>query len=180
MIQGEQIKGSRVILRSLEEQDIKALLPFFKEPENLYYYLPTEPKAYDLTSLIAELQGWNDGENLAWVVLYDKHIAGLVNFEGIDNYSQTAELGVMLLPEYRGQGLARECAEVIIEYGFCQMDLRRISARVMSGNNPSFRLLSSLKFRLEGIMYRAMKRPDDYLDLYHFALLREDWLKSND
>ncbi|MDO5734137.1 MAG: GNAT family protein [Eubacteriales bacterium] len=177
----DQLSTKRCLLTAITEQDIITLLAFFERAENLYYYLPTELKNFDLKSLETELSQWSDGQsNLAWAIrLKSGETIGIANFEDIDYDNLTAELGLLIaFPEYRGRGLAKEVAQSLFRYAFEDLALNRVSCRVMEGNEASFRLIASLGFRKEGIMVEALRRPDRYLDLHYFALLKREWLQE--
>lgn len=175
---GRTFTSERLTFQAISTTDRLAFLPFFQDKDELYYYLPTKLKEYDLDELKKELDSWDDGEeNLAWSVrLKDVTTVGLANFEGIDRYNLTAELGMMLTDKaFRGKGYATEACKRLIDYAFGELDLHRVSCRVMEGNEASFALVERLGFRPEGIQKSYQRRGDRFLDMYHFALLKDEW-----
>ena len=66
---------------------------------------------------------------------------GTIGFDAIDWRARTAELGYWVAPDHHGQGYGTEAAELIVAYGFEQLGLHRISARVFAFDEPSIRLL---------------------------------------
>ncbi len=173
-----EFSSERLTYQAISMEDRLALLPFFQDKDELYYYLPTKLKEYDLESLKKELDSWDDGEeNLAWSLrLKDGTTVGVGNFEGIDRYNLTAELGLMLTEaEFRGKGYATEAAKRLLDHAFEDLGLRRVSCRVMAGNAPSFSLVERLGFRPEGVQKSYQRRGDRFLDMHHFAMLKEEW-----
>ena len=76
------------------------------------------------------------------------------------------EIGYDLLPAYHRQGIMREAAARVIEYGFGELGLSLIDAEVNPRNEPSCRLLEKLGFQKgetsieqqkEGVMREFMK-----------------------
>jgi [ribosomal protein S5]-alanine N-acetyltransferase len=60
------------------------------------------------------------------------------------------DLGYAFLPRARGQGLAREAAEAVLQWGWQALGLKRVVAIVTPTNTPSIKLLASLGFADEG------------------------------
>lgn len=77
------------------------------------------------------------------------------------------DLGYAFLPEFWGQGFAREAAEACLAFGRETLGLRGMLAIVSPGNAPSIRLLEALAFRPTGRMELA---PGDEVVTYRIAL----------
>lgn len=60
------------------------------------------------------------------------------------------DLGYAFLPQGRGNGLAREAAEAVLDWGRRTLGLKRVVAIVTPSNGPSLKLLTSLGFADEG------------------------------
>lgn len=75
---------------------------------------------------------------------------------------QEGEIGYVLLPAYRGQGLMREAVRAVLDYGFREMGLYRIVAYTSHDNVASIRLLQETGFD------RALDRPDVILVKFVF------------
>lgn len=86
----------------------------------------------------------------------------------IDEWARRGELGYWVAPEHQGEGYGSEAAGRLVEYGFDELDLHRITARVYEGNEPSARILEGLEFEPEGTLrehgYADGERRD--CDLY--------------
>ena len=90
----------------------------------------------------------------------------------------TAQLAYVLHPEYWGHGYAKEALLPLLEVGFTQFGLRRITAMVAYENKRSAKVLEALGFRLEGICKEAMKLSDGiYHDMMLYAILKKEWRK---
>jgi len=75
-------------------------------------------------------------------------MAGLLKRDTLDR----PDLGYALLPEFVGQGLAREATEAVMTYAQSRLDLTRLAAIVNADNARSIRLLAHLGFTLEAPM----------------------------
>ncbi|WP_226662830.1 GNAT family N-acetyltransferase [Microbulbifer aggregans] len=71
---------------------------------------------------------------------------GLVCRDGLDDI----DIGFAFLPEYRGNGYAREAAEAVMDWGKQALGLSRIVAIANPENAASIRLLEKLGLEAEG------------------------------
>ena len=101
--------------------------------------------------------------------------AGCIASEGTCERQGT--IGYTLHPSVQGRGLGTELAAALLEIGFGQLRLRRITADVFADNVASARVLRRLGLRQEGHAVAAVLGHDGrWLDDLTFALLREEWL----
>lgn len=77
------------------------------------------------------------------------------------------DLGYAFVPEFWGQGYAREAAKACLAYGRQVLGLQSMLAIVSPGNAPSIRLLETLAFRPTGTME---VRPGDEVCVYRIDL----------
>lgn len=71
-----------------------------------------------------------------------------------------AELGYALSPAYWGQGLIVEAANCLIDWGFNDLNLKRIEVAAFKENYQSQRVCEKLGFQKEGIARNAYLRYD--------------------
>ncbi|MBM7072397.1 GNAT family N-acetyltransferase [Shewanella sp. OPT22] len=70
-------------------------------------------------------------------------LAGLTKRE----YLSFPELGYALLPRYWGNGYAKEAAKAVVDWGYQQMNIKRIMALVKHDNPGSQSVLRSVGFK---------------------------------
>lgn len=100
-------------------------------------------------------------------------IIGTVSLRNIMHGSyQKCEIGYKLSSAYQGKGIAREGIARIIQIAFTELDLHRIEACCMPGNEPSINLLESLNFTLEGRLRKYALIQGQYEDHLLFSLIR--------
>ena len=86
------------------------------------------------------------------------------------------EIGLVLDPEWQGQGIATRACRMLFGHLFAA-GLHRITARVDPRNEPSMRLFHRLQFRQEGLE-RACWWDDtwtEWTDEACFAMLASEW-----
>ncbi len=75
-------------------------------------------------------------------------LCGLLKRDSLDD----VDLGFALLPEFWGQGYAREAAAAVMAYGRRELGLSRILAIIARTNDASRRVLERLGFGFEGVV----------------------------
>lgn len=100
-------------------------------------------------------------------------IIGTVSLRNIMRGSYNkCEIGYKLSSSYQGQGYAKEGISRIIQIAFMELDLHRIEACCMPGNEASINLLETLNFELEGRLRKYAQIQGRYEDHLLFSLLR--------
>ena len=88
-----------------------------------------------------------------------------------------AEVGYHLhREEDRNKGYMTEALGAIIDYGFKEMGLNRISAFTAPDNLPSIMLLNKYGFVKEGMIRKDYLVGNHYYDSLVYGLLRTDYL----
>jgi len=86
-----------------------------------------------------------------------------------------ATLGYSLDHRYQGLGLMREAVASVIEFGFNDLNLRRIEACYMPNNVRSERLLQSLHFVREGLLRSSLEVNGKWEDHVICSRINQDW-----
>lgn len=132
----------RLILRGIEEADLADVLPV-----TVYDGLQaqSEKETRMMLERIAEDQRF--GHTIHWGIALNgtNRIIGTCGFyRGF--WRQVGEIGYILKPEFRRQGLMFEAIGAIIRYGFEGLQLDRIDAYTRQDNSASVALLKKLGF----------------------------------
>ena len=116
----------------------------------------------------------NEGaQGLFRIIRVDGQCAGDVQIRCKEGaYRRDADLGYVLLDEYKGRGVMTEAVGRICAEAFEKLELLRISARVYAPNIASRRVLEKNGFQLEGTMRQAVCKGDKVYDMHIFGRLR--------
>lgn len=104
-----------------------------------------------LDYIFKNLKSYRENGFGRWVVV-DKEsdtwlgLAGLL----IDQHEGFVDLGYRFFPEYWGRGLATESVKAVLKYGFENLSLSEIQARVVPENKSSIRVLEKTGMQLAG------------------------------
>ena len=116
--------------------------------------------------------------------VYHKHAKrpiGSIGFNHINWVSRNANIFLTIgEPEFWGKGIAGEASNLMINYGFTELNFHKIFAGVFTPNTRSFRAAEKLGFEKEGVLKEEMYVDGQYHDIHKFALFKRDWLKSNE
>ncbi len=112
------------------------------------------------------------------LAIIDKHTEqhfGNVGLHRIDWVHRSAELGIVIGEmDFWGKGYGKEAWRLITEYGFHVLNLHRIWAIVMSGNEASAKCAEAAGFRREGHFREMFYKNGTYLDAFYYNMLKSD------
>ena len=95
----------------------------------------------------------------------DSVVMGSVDLTDIDPYNGRAEIGIALLSEYRGQGIASAALRIVSEYAKKVLRLRQLFCHVPFDNKQSIKLFSSNGFSKSGRLKDWLVKDDAYTDV---------------
>ncbi len=84
------------------------------------------------------------------------------------------EIGYVLHPDFWSKGLATEAAQMLLRFGFEQLQLRRISATCHPDNHASARVLQKAGLTFEGRMRSHLFVRGEWRDSLLYAAISED------
>ncbi|HHW09165.1 MAG TPA: GNAT family N-acetyltransferase [Firmicutes bacterium] len=110
------------------------------------------------------------------IFLPDGTVIGDVALQDIDwrNRSCTIGMGIAKI-EHRSKGYGTEAARLMLEYGFNNLGLERISANTLEQNKGAQRVMEKLGFTLEGVERKAVYFAGRRWDRLTYGLLREEY-----
>jgi nucleoside triphosphatase YtkD len=179
--QMHHLETDRLILRRFRPEDWRDLHEYLSKEEVVQY----EPYGV-YNEEQSKQEAINRSKNDAfWAVCLkeDNKLIGNIYFKQQEpKQFMTWELGYVFNSSYFGKGYATESCSAILEYGFNQLEARRIIAMCNPKNTASWRLLERLKMRREGHLIKniyfkcdAQQNPI-WSDTYEYAILSEEWV----
>jgi RimJ/RimL family protein N-acetyltransferase len=154
----------------------------FHSDADVVRYIPWPVRDRAQTEEALELRLTKDAlrEEGDWLVLaIELRATGRVIGEVLLKWSsaehQQGEIGFALHRDFHGQGLAREAATAMLDYGFRGARLHRIVGRCDARNTDSARLLTALGMRQEAHLHECEFFKGEWTDLLEFAVLDRDW-----
>ncbi|ELZ23281.1 N-acetyltransferase GCN5 [Haloterrigena salina JCM 13891] len=168
------LSGDSVDLRPIEEDDLEFLRPAVNDRRVWRPIGRSRPvNCEQEREFFEDVVCGDDTVNL--LIVADSTPVGTVAFNGIDWEADRAEIGYWIAPDYHRQGYATDAVERFVTYGFDQLGLHKVTARVFEFNEASQRLLESIGFTKEGIHRDEVFVDGDYQDTYWYGLLEPNW-----
>lgn len=81
--------------------------------------------------------------------------------------------------ELWGKGYGTDAMNLILRYGFLELNLRRVTLDTFSNNPRAIRAYEKVGFVHEGVIRGAMKRNNQRRDFIFMGISRQDWEKKN-
>ena len=166
------LEGASVRLRPIADADTDLIVKWRNTPsvvQNFIFRQTFTPEMHRswLAAKVAT------GQVVQYIII-DKADAKPVGSVDIDSHNRSAEYGIFIGEESaRGKGLGTETAKLFTDFGFAELQLHRISLRVLAENTAARRSYEKAGFVQEGI-FRDMELLDgQYRDVVFMARLAE-------
>lgn len=89
-------------------------------------------------------------------------------------------LGFLLEKQHWRKGYASEATKRLLDYGFDQLGLHKISAQPESRNRRSLRLLRNIGMRREGVLRKEGFIDNEWRDISLYSILKDQRRQSGD
>ncbi|MGD8793007.1 MAG: GNAT family protein [Anaerolineae bacterium] len=175
------IKGTRVLLRPIEDKDWPKFEAWGKSREALWGpfqrfqmdHVPLLGEAQRKTGLLTRESGF-----LLIETIKDEQAIGFVRYTMLqvpDADVPHPEIGFGI-PEAsaRGKGYATEAVGLLVEYLFAGYPIQRVAAFTDHENEPAQRVLEKLGFQREGTLRCAMFRDGQWRNIAMYSILRDE------
>lgn len=166
------IEGARVQLLPISEDDTKNIVKwrnhvrgqfldrrlFTEESHN--YWLHTMVETGKVAQFVIEVKG--------------KDKIGSVFLRDIDRKNKKAEFGIFIGEDrYQGKGYGTEATELILQYGFRQLGLHKITLRVLEKNKRAIGSYEKAGFKKEGCFVDDVFVDDQYENIIYMAIFEK-------
>ena len=178
-----RITTDRLLLRDFLATDWAETLAYQRDPRYLRFYPWTDRAEAKVKDFI---QGFIDQQDerprrkfqLAIVLSESGKLIGNCGIRLKQDNDREADIGFELSPEFWGRGFATEAGNAMVEFGFSELKLHRISSWCIADNAASGRVLEKLGLRLEGRLHQNEYFKSRWWDTLLYGLLAQDWRAS--
>jgi RimJ/RimL family protein N-acetyltransferase len=173
------IEGRIINLRTLEDSDAYSIYKNAKDRKvSRFTHLPYPYRlkyAQDFVRLCQEHYKNKTDYELGIEFKETGEIIGMISLMHLSNSDRSAEVGYWLGIQYWRRGITKEALSLILGFGFNNLELIKIYAKVLHPNFPSIRLLQSAGFGYEGRIKKSILREGSWLDELIFVLVDKDF-----
>jgi ribosomal-protein-alanine N-acetyltransferase len=175
----EELRTARLLLRSLEREDVPAMVQLAGENEIAATTLniPHPYAEHDALSFLAKAnEDFRAGRSVSFAISISpgRELRGAIGLTLADMHKH-AELGYWIGVQFWGRGYATEAASAVVEFGFGTLHLHRICAHHFAGNTASRRVLEKIGMRHEGRFRQHIRKQDQFIDIENYGVLAEEF-----
>lgn len=168
-------ESSNIRLRALKESDNALLHQWVNDPELVkytYFFHPvTEPEQREWFNSLPHKQN-----QVIFGIEFkpEEKLIGTCGLYDINHICRKAELVIKICDKTMwGKSYGKEALELLIDFGFSDLNLRRIWLRVLADNERAIRLYKNTGFIHEGILKEDHYIQGEYKDVVVMAFLRK-------
>ena len=171
-----ELTSERLRLRRITKDDVADLFEIRSNESAMKYIdrpiAKTHEDALNLIKVIDEVYEKQDGVTWAICLKIDHKLIGTIGFWKMDKPNFRAEIGYILNPSFHRRGLMNEALNVVIDFGFNQLNLHSIEANINPLNEASRKILLKLGFVQEAYFRENYFSNGRFLDSAIFSLIK--------
>ena len=172
------LSNGSVVLRDLRASDAPSLFALLTTEEVARFISPPPTTVAGFERFIA----WTHRERAAGkyacfavtVKGFDTAI-GIFQVRDLGTGFDTAEWGFAIGSQFWATGVFQACADLVLEFTFETLGVRRLEARAAVQNGRGHGALTKMGAVQEGVLRQSFSKNGRYLDQVLFAILRSDW-----
>lgn len=174
------ISTSRLALREFLPEDWRDVLSYQSDPRYLRLYPwsgRNETEVREFVQMFLDQQRDQPRRNcqLAITLRSNGQLIGNCGIRRKPENDWEADIGYELSPDHWGQGYATDAAQALVDFGFQELNLHRISSWCIAENVASARVLEKVGLRLEGRLRENEHFKGRWWDTLVYGLLKQEW-----
>lgn len=171
--------GQKIKLTSMMDKDIPIIEKWYNDADFSRYFDTVSAFPHtqiEINTSLNEIKKSNDKYSFAIRDKESGSIVGTCGFENIqwNNSTAVVYIGIGNM-EYRNKGIGREALNLLLEFGFFELNLYRLQLNVIEYNEKAIKLYELTGFKREGVYREFIKRDGRRFNMYLYGLLRNEW-----
>ena len=176
------LETKRLELRKLKASDYIDMYEYAKKDTVTKYLLwRSHPDAQYTKDYLRYVQTqYRAGEFFDWAIVLKRSgkMIGTCGFARFDYDNNSAEIGYVINPLYWRRGYATEAVQRVIDFGFSKLNVHRIEARYMIGNDASRHVMEKCGMKFEGVHKSSLYVKEQYVDIGYCAITSDMYINS--
>lgn len=173
------LESKRLILREMNADDAQAYYDLRTNDRVMAFLDRDKCPSLDAAKefLINLVQERKDNKNINWGLTLkpNDHVIGTICYWRMDKAHHRAEIGYNLMPDHHRKGIMNEAVQLVLAYGFDQMELHSVEAQVNPFNDASIALLLKNNFVKEGHFKENYFWKGKFSDTGVYSLLKSNF-----
>jgi len=170
----------RLILREPTVNDTASLFDLRSDVE-VMKYVPREPakNSDDIRIFMNIVVEWHKTKLAVLWAMCERnnpgYLLGTIGFWKFDFGSCRSEVGYMMNQRYQGKGFMSEAMNRVLTYGFDELNLHSVEARVDEENFASIKVVEKAGFLREGCLKESVLNKGEFRNDLIFSLLKKNF-----
>lgn len=180
-MQNPFIVGDNIYLRPLEMDDIDSFILWLNDQEVRKYLMRTSPLNKIREKEFVEKLYRDDRDIILGITLKENNqLIGNIGLHGISITHRHAGIGIFIGNKgCWSKGYGTEALKLILDHGFNQLNLHKISLTVLDFNARAIRAYEKSGFKKEGVFRDHVYRNGKYCGVYSMSILESEWREQN-
>ncbi|WAC41652.1 GNAT family N-acetyltransferase [Pedobacter sp. SL55] len=172
-----ELKTKRLLLRQVLPTDVDAIMKI-RGNEEAMRFIPrprakTEEESLAVIKMLTD--GINEGKSINWAISNLENPTEIYGIMGYVNFypeQSRAEIGYMLHPNYWGKGYVPEGILEVERFGFEQINLLSIEAKIDPRNDNSRKILIRNNYQFDRLIQKEMVFQEEEIDSEYYQKYR--------
>ena len=175
-----ELETARLTLRKLRVSDSDDMFDYSRDPRVTEFLLwephKTVRESRDYLDYLQKC--YRSGEFYDWglVERASGRMIGTCGFTSLDFKHNSAEVGYVLNSAVWGKGYAVEALTRVLRFAFIDLNVHRVEAKYIVGNERSLRVMKKCGMKFEGIRGESMFIKGNYRDIGCCSILADEFL----
>lgn len=169
------LHGKNINLRALEPIDLDFLFSV-ENNESFWEISSTQTpfSKYILQKYIENAhQDIYEAKQYRFVICNTQNIpVGMIDLFDFNPQHKRVGVGILILPEYQGNGFGSEALEMVIDYAFTYLNVHQIFANITAENKKSITMFEKFNFEKVGIKKDWIYTNDSFKDEILYQLIK--------
>ena len=180
----QSIETKCLLLRPFLESDAQAMYDnWASRPDNLLHVTWDAHESPEVTqqSIARWVENYQNMDFYKWAICLKEKpdsVIGDISVVDMDEAVNSCEVGYILSKDYWGQGLMTEALEAVLNYLLQDAGFNRVTARFVTANPASGRVMSKAGMSYEGTFRQAVFHKGQVKDFSVYGILKSDLEKG--
>lgn len=164
------IESERLIIREWKDSDAGDLFLLSQGANRLISYLNI-PGSID--DSLETIRMWRKYQEMFPILLKSSgKLIGVIGLVDVNRHAGYREIEYYISHEYHGNGYTSEAVKLILEYGFCELNMLIAAASIEKSNSKSISIVEKNGFMYEGTL---RKYGRDLSDRMRYSITKDEW-----
>ncbi len=171
------IEGEKINLCPPNADHINLYTKWMNDPQIRKYMRYNMPQTVEEVKKLFEPKKEEVKKDIFFEILHrkNKKPIGFVGFIRIDWFTRNAHIFYLIGDtDYWGQKIATEAGKLVVNYGFSELNLHKITARTFFLNKAALRVAEKIGFKHEITLKKEAYIDGKYVDLLNYVIFKDE------